>query len=94
MKTNLSLFVPCVLAGVLVSSVCAAGSFSIQVQNKCDAPIPYKIEGKGSTLQSSLGSRTSSTVSVDEGDKVIYNGTTVHTVSAASKDSTIVLCNK
>jgi hypothetical protein len=93
MKTDLSLFVPCVLAGVVASSVCAAGSFSIQVQNKCDAPITYKIEGS-STLQSTLGSRTSSTVSVDEGDKVIYNGTTVHTVSAASKDSTVVLCNK
>ncbi len=94
MKIKLSGLVPCVLTGVLISGVSAAGSFSIQVQNKCDAPIPYKIEGKGSTLQSNLGSRTSSTVSVDEGDKVVYNGTVMHTVSAASKDNVIVLCNK
>ena len=82
------------LLGLMASGICAAGSISLQVQNKCDDPISYKIEGKGSMLQSNLGSRTTSTVSVDEGDKIIYNGNALHVVSAASKDSTVVLCSK
>ena len=94
MKTKLSLYLPSILLGLLVSGISAAGSFSMQVQNKCDDPIPYKIEGKGSTLQSTLGSRTTSTVSVDEGDKIVYNGNIVHIVAAASKDSIVVLCSK
>jgi hypothetical protein len=86
----------CVFAVVcsLFTAAANAGSISMQVQNKCDSPLAYKIESRGSSLQSSLGSRSSATLSVDEGDKIIVNGNTIVTVSTASKDTTAVLCNK
>jgi hypothetical protein len=94
MKIKSNMCVIAVICGLFAANACNAGSFSMQVQNKCDDPVAYKVESKGSSLQSSLGSRSSATLSVDEGDKIIVNGTTIVTVSAASKDTTAVLCNK
>ena len=94
MKIKFKTFAQRISLGLFLASTCTAGSFSMQIQNKCDDPVAYKVESRGSSLQSSLGSRSSATLSVDEGDKIVVNGLTVVTVSASSKDSTAVLCNK
>jgi hypothetical protein len=93
-KRIVSNVITCLALSIFAANTCAAGSFSMQIQNKCDAPVAYKLESRGSSLQSSLGSRSSATLSVDEGDKIIVNGTTLTTVSAASKGSATVLCTK
>jgi hypothetical protein len=90
-KSNRNIVVA--ICGLFAASA-HAGSISMQVQNKCDSPVAYKVQSRGSTLQTSLGSRSSATLSVDEGDKIIVNGNTIVTVSAASKDTTAVLCTK
>jgi hypothetical protein len=80
----------CLLAGLSTAPMAA----SISVQNKCDKPVAYKIERKGSTLNTSLPQRTSATQTVDAGDRIKVGDNTVHTVSASSDGQTVVICAK
>ncbi len=80
----------CLLAGFCAAATAA----SISVQNKCDKPVAYKIERKGSTLNTSLPQRTSATQTVDAGDRIKVGDNTVHTVSSSSNGQTVVICAK
>ena len=84
------LFLACVMTGFTSVSLAA----SITVQNKCDSPVAYKIERKGSTLNSSLSQRTSASQSVDAGDRVKVGNNVVYTASSSSNGQTVVICNK
>ncbi len=66
----------------------------ISTQNKCDKPVSFKIERKGSTLNTSLSQRTSSSHNLDNGDRIKVGDTVIHTVSASSTGQTVVVCNK
>lgn len=71
-----------------------AASRSISVQNKCDRPVEYKIESKGSTLNTRLGQRTSTSHNLNDGDRVKVGSSVVHTVSSASAGKTVLICSK
>lgn len=66
----------------------------VSTQNKCDSPVSYKIERKGSTLSTSLTQRTSSSHDLDNGDRIKVGDNVIHTVSDASKGQTVILCGK
>lgn len=74
------------------SSLTQAGT--VTTQNKCDSPVPIKIERKGSTLNTTLTQRTSSSHALDDGDKIKVGNNVIHTVSAASNGQTVVVCSK
>jgi hypothetical protein len=67
---------------------------SVSTQNKCDKPVSFKIERKGSTLDTSLPQRTSSSHNLDSGDRIKVGGNVIHTVSSSSGGQTVVVCTK
>ena len=69
-------------------------AISITAQNKCDKPVPYKVERKGSTLNTSLSQRTSTSHSLDSGDRIKVGSNVIHTVPSSSQGQTVVICNK
>jgi hypothetical protein len=87
-----------VLIAMLLLIWAGASSLSqavpVSTQNKCDTPVPYKIERKGSTLSTSLSQRTSSSHNLDNGDRIKVGNNVIHTVSASSNGQTVVLCSK
>lgn len=80
----------CVLTGFTTATM----AVSITAQNKCDKPVPYKVERKGSTLSTSLNSRTSTSHSLDNGDRIKVGSNIIHTVSSSSNGQTVIICNK
>ena len=72
----------------------AAGSATINVQNKCDKGQAYVILSTGSSLQTLLPPRTSKSTKLDHGDRIKVGGDVIHTVSAASEGKTVLVCNK
>lgn len=82
------------LACVLTGFTSVSMAVSITAQNKCDKPVPYKIERKGSTLSTSLNSRTSTSHSLDNGDRIKVGSNVIHTVSSSSSGQTVIICNK
>ena len=76
------------------SLVHAAGSATVNVQNKCDKPQAYRIESKGSALDTSLSPRSSKSTKLNHGDKVKVSGNVIHTVAASSDGKTVLVCNK
>ena len=81
------------LAGAAMLSTMAM-SVTLTAQNKCDKPVAYKVERKGSSLSTSLSQRASTSHNLDNGDRIKVGDTVVHTVSAASNGQTVVVCNK
>lgn len=80
------------LAGVLSGFAAASFAASITVQNKCGHPVAYKVERKGSTLNTQLSPRSSTSQSVDTGDRIKLGNSTLHTVSSSSNGQTVVIC--
>ncbi len=72
----------------------AAGSATINVQNKCDKGQAYVILSTGSSLQTLLPPRTSKSTKLDHGDRIKVGGDLIHTVSAASEGKTVLVCSK
>ncbi len=81
---------------VLVCAGTATLSHAVTVstQNKCDKPVSFKIERKGSTLSTSLPQRTSQSHSLDNGDRIKVGNNVIHTVSSSSNGQTVIVCNK
>ena len=67
---------------------------SVSTQNKCDKPVSFKIERKGSTLSTSLSQRASSSHSLDNGDRIKVGDNVIHTVSSSSNGQAVIICNK
>ncbi len=86
------MFAMLVLIWLGASSLTQAGTVS--TQNKCDSPVPIKIERKGSTLNTTLPQRTSASHTLDVGDKIKVGNNVIHTVSAASNGETVIVCNQ
>lgn len=82
------------LAFALAGAATLSHAITITAQNKCDKPVPYKVERKGSTLNTSLSQRTSTSHNLDAGDKIRVGNNVVHTVSSSSAGQTVVICNK
>lgn len=87
------------LLQLMCVSICAGAAtsshaVSVSTQNKCDKPTSFKIERKGSTLDTSLPQRTSSSHNLDSGDRIKVGNNVVHTVSPSSNGQTVVVCNK
>jgi hypothetical protein len=78
----------------LVGASSTVYAVSVTTQNKCDKPMQYKIEGKGSTLNTSLSQRASTSHSLSNGDRIKVGNLVVHTVSASSAGQTVVICAK
>lgn len=89
MRTLLSIVV--VASASLASE---AATISVSVQNKCDSPVAYKVETKGSTLNTQLTQRTSRSHTVAVGDRIKVGSTVVHTVAASSNGKTVLICKK
>lgn len=89
-----SILVSLMAASVAASSAHAAASVQVKVENKCGSPMPFKIERKGSSLNTSLSSRASITHSLDPGDRIVVGKSVLHTVSAASSKQPVIVCNK
>ncbi len=87
-----------VMTALLFAVWAGASSLSqavpVSTQNKCDKPVSFKIERKGSTLNTSLSQRTSSSHNLDAGDHIKVGNNVVHTVSASSSGQTVVVCSK
>lgn len=88
------IFQKAALALALAGAATFSHAITVTVQNKCDKPVPYKVERKGSTLNTSLSQRTSTSHSLDAGDKIKVGNAVVHTVSSSSAGKTVVICNK
>lgn len=90
-------YIPLMLAFAVASApyvAFAAPNIQVKVENKCDSPVKYNVNRKGSTLQTSLNQRTSTTHSLDVGDKITIGQSLIHTVSAASANATVLVCKK
>ena len=88
---------PSLCALLMVASAGASSlalAVSVTTQNKCDNPVAIKIERKGSTLNTTLSQRTSSSHNLDAGDKIKVGNNVVHTVSSSSNGQTVVVCSK
>jgi microcystin degradation protein MlrC len=90
MKTQL--FV--IALAFICSAAGAAASVQVKIENKCGSPMPFKIERKGSSLNTSLSSRASITHSLDVGDRIVVGKSVIHTVSSASSKQPVIVCNK
>ena len=77
-----------------MGAAASAHAVSVTTQNKCDKPVSIKIERKGSTLNTSLSQRTSSSHNLDNGDRIKVDNNDIHTVSSSSNGQTVVVCNK
>jgi hypothetical protein len=90
---KLKLVTPFLFAIGLCAHVSAASSVQVKVENKCGSPTAYTVQKKGSSLNTSLSPRASTTHSLDVGDKIAVGKNVIHTVSSSSGQSVIV-CNK
>lgn len=82
------------VATVLSSAAIAASNVQVKVENKCDSTKKYTIQKKGSTTNTSLSARASTTHSLEPGDKIWVEKTLVLTVSPASASKPAVICSK
>jgi hypothetical protein len=82
------------LALWLAGAATLSHAITITAQNKCDKPVPYKVERKGSTLNTSLSQRTSTSHNLDNGDRIKVGNSVAHTVSSSSAGKTVIICNK
>ncbi|MEQ1772498.1 MAG: hypothetical protein ABL891_01830 [Burkholderiales bacterium] len=82
------------LALLLACAATLSHAIPVTAQNKCDKPVPYKVERKGSTLNTSLSQRTSTSHNLDSGDRIKVGNNVVHTVSSSSAGKTVIICNK
>jgi hypothetical protein len=95
MKKHFAFKVAALLAAASTTTwVQAASSVQVKVENKCGSPVPFTIQKKGSSLNTSLPQRTSATHSLDAGDRIVVGKSVVHTVSAASGKQPVIVCNK
>jgi len=90
---KLKLVIPFLFAIGLCAHVSAASSVQVKVENKCGSPTSYTIQKKGSSLNTSLSPRASTTHSLDVGDKIAVGKNVIHTVSSSSGQS-VTVCNK
>ncbi|MEQ1597068.1 MAG: hypothetical protein ABL985_18465 [Casimicrobium sp.] len=90
---KLKLVFPFLFAIGLCAQVSAA-SVQVKVENKCGSPTAYTLQKKGSSLNTSLSPRASTTHSLDVGDKVLIGKSVVHTVSSSSSGQAVIVCNK
>ena len=79
---------------LICSSASAVSGVQVKVENKCGSPVPFKIERKGSSLNTTLPPRTSATHSLDAGDRIVVGKSVIHTVSSASGKQPVIVCNK
>lgn len=95
MKKHVTLTVAALLAAAATTTwVHAASSVQVKVENKCSSPTPYVIQKKGSSVNTSLSPRASTTHALDAGDRIVVGRSVVHTVSAASDKQPVIVCNK
>jgi hypothetical protein len=95
MKKHIALaFVALFVAAATTSAVQAASSVQVKVENKCVSPVPFTIQKKGSSLNTSLSPRASITYALDVGDLIVVGKSVVHTVSATSDKQPVIVCNK
>lgn len=79
---------------ICLSGTVSAASVQVKVENKCGSPTAYTLQKKGSSLNTSLSPRASTTHSLDVGDKVLVGKSVVHTVSSSSSGQAVIVCNK
>lgn len=85
-------FVFVALATSVAGNAFAANSVQVKIENKCGTPVPFKLERKGSTLDTSLSPRASITHSLDVGDKVKKGTAVLHTVTSSSDKQSVIIC--
>lgn len=91
---KLKLVLPFAFAFGLSAHLCAASSVQVKVENKCGSPTAYTLQKKGSSLNTSLSPRASTTHSLDVGDKISVGKNVIHTVSTSSSGQPVIVCNK
>jgi hypothetical protein len=77
---------------VATNSNDAHAGVQVKIENKCGSPVPFKLERKGSTLDTSLSPRASITHSLDVGDKVKKGTSVLHTVTSSSDKQPVIIC--
>lgn len=92
MKTSYQILAA--VAAALTSVAFAASNIQVKVENKCGETTKYTIQKKGSTTNTSLSARSSTTHSLEPGDRIWVGKTLVHTVSSSSASTTAVICSK
>ena len=85
---------PFAIAIGFCAQVGAASSVQVKVENKCGSPTAYTLQKKGSSLNTSLSPRASTTHSLDVGDKIAVGKNVIHTVSSSSSGQPVIVCNK
>lgn len=82
------------IAVALCSAAIAAPNIQVKVENKCGETTKYTIQKKGSTTNTSLSARSSTTLSLEPGDRIWVGKMLIHTVSASSASKPAVVCSK
>jgi hypothetical protein len=91
---KLKLVFPFLFAIGVCTQLSAASSVQVKVENKCGSPTAYTVQRKGSSLNTSLSPRASTTHSLDVGDKIAVGKSVIHTVSSSSSSQPVIVCNK
>jgi len=91
---NIHLLSVAAATAALSAAVLAGSNIQVKVENKCGDTTKYTIQKKGSTTNTSLSARSSTTHSLEPGDRIWVGKTLIHTVSTASASTSAVICNK
>jgi hypothetical protein len=79
---------------VATNSNDAHAGVQVKVENKCGSSAPYVLKKKGSSLNTSLSSRSSTTHALDVGDQIMVGKQVLHTVSSGSGKQPVIVCQK
>lgn len=88
----IKLLVSTLLVVCAASDASAASSVQVKIENKCSSPAPYTIQKKGSSLNTSLSPRASTTHSLEVGDRILVGKSVIHTVSSSSNSQPVIVC--
>jgi hypothetical protein len=94
LQNHIAIVVAAAFTATAINTAHSASSFQVKVENKCASPVPFVIQKKGNSLNTSLPPRTSATHSLEAGDRISVGRALVHTVSSASTKQPVIVCKK